>query len=129
MIDNMRNLPTHQTISNHTVSAVNSQSLSTARTVILANIEGLTASKASILSEMCKRERCHCLCLQETHISTHLSRPKIAGMSLVAERPHNKYGSAILIRDNLKVDNIYERVQGTVELITIVMSGVVVHYV
>ena len=55
--------------------------------------------------------------------------PKIAGMSLGAERPHNKYGSAILIRDDLKVDNVYERVQGTVELITIVMSGVVVHSV
>ena len=54
--------------------------------------------------------------------------PKIAGMSLVAERPH-KYGSTILIRDDLKVENVYERVQGTVEIITIVMSGVVVHSV
>ena len=61
---------------------------------------------------------------------TNLSRPKIAGMSLVAERPHNKYGSAILIREDLlKVKNVYERVQGTVEPITIVMSGVVVHSV
>ena len=54
--------------------------------------------------------------------------PKMAGMSLVPKRPHNKYGSVILIRDDLKVD-IYERVQGTVELITSVMSGVVVHSV
>ena len=91
------------------MSAVNSQSLSTALTVISANIEILTASKASILSEMCKKERCHCLCLQETHRPTNLSTPKIAGMPLVAERPHNKYGSAILIRDDLKVDNVYER--------------------
>ena len=93
------------------MSAVNSQSLSTVLTVISANIEDLTASKASILSEMCKRERCHCLCLQETHRPTTLSRPKIAGMSLMAERPHNKYGNAILIRDDLKDDNVYERVQ------------------
>ena len=62
-------------------------------------------------------------------VSTKLSRPKIAGMPLVVERPHNKYGSTILIRDDLKVKNVYERVQGTVELITIVMSGVVVHSV
>ena len=34
------------------MSAVTSQSLSTALTVISANIEGLTAGKASILSEM-----------------------------------------------------------------------------
>ena len=119
----------HQTISNHTMSAVNSQSLSTALTVMSANIEGLTASKSSILSEICKRERCHCLCLQETHRPTNLSRPKIAGISLVAERPHSKYGSVILISDDLNVENVYERVQGTVELITIVMSGVVVHSV
>ena len=50
-------------------------------------------------------------------------------MPLVGERPHNKYGSAFLIREDLKVNNVYERVQGTVELITIVMSGVVVHSV
>ena len=53
--------------------------------------------------------------------------PMIAGISLVVERLHNKYVSVILIRDDLKVYNVYERVQGTVELITIVMSGVVVH--
>ena len=112
------------------MSAVTSQSLSTALTVISANIEGITAVKASILSEMCKRECCcNCLRLQETHRSTNLPRPKIAGMSLVVELPHNKYGSAILIRNDLKVKKIYEIVQGTVEIITIVMSGVVVHSV
>ena len=46
-----------------------------------------------------------------------------------AEYPHNKYDSVILIRDDLKGENVYERVQGTVKLITIVMSGVVMHYV
>ena len=69
------------------------------------------------------------MCLQETHRPTNLLRPKIAGMSLLAECHHNKYGSVILIRDDLKVDNVYESVPGTVELITIVMSGVVVHSV
>ena len=109
------------------MSAVTSQSLSTALTVISANIEGLTAAKASILSEMCKREWCHCLCLQETHRSINLPRPKIAGMSLIVEHPHNKYGNDILIRNDLKVKKIYERVQGTVEIITIMMPGVVIH--
>ena len=111
------------------MSAVTSQSLSTALTVIYANIEGLTAAQASILSEMCKRECCNCICLQETHRSTNLPRLKIAEMSLVVERPHNKYGSAILIRNNLKVKKIYERDHGTVEIITIVMTGVVVYSV
>ena len=47
-------------------------------------------------------------------------------ISLVVERPHSKYGSTILIRNGVKVKKIYERVQGTVVLITIVMPRVVV---
>ena len=55
-----------------------------------------------------------------------LIRLEIAGMPLVVERHHNMYGSAIVIRDDV---NVYERVKGTIELITIVRSGVVVHCV
>ena len=127
MSKDLRIIPTHQQIQSHTMYAVNSQSLFTALTVISANIEGITSSKASILSMMCKRERCHCLCLKEAHRHTHFLRIHIAGMSLVAERTHSKYGRAIHIRDDLKDNNIYERVHGTVEIITIVMPGVVVH--
>ena len=43
------------------------------------------------------------LCLQETHRSQTQARPRIPGMSLVAERPHKKYGSAVFIREDLKV--------------------------
>ena len=50
-------------------------------------------------------------------------------MSLVDVHPHNNFSSAILIRDYMKLENIYKRVQGTVEIITIVMPGVVVHSV
>ena len=103
--------------------------ISTESLHIILNIEGRTSSKAPILSDMCTREHCQYLFLQETHRPTNLLRLKISGMSLVAERPHKKYGSAILIRDDLKVENINERVQGTVEIITIVMPGVVVHSV
>ena len=78
---------------------------------------------------MFKRERYQYLSPQETHRPTNLPNPKIAGISLVAELPHKKCGSAILIRGDLKVENIYERVHGTVEIITIVMPVVVVHSV
>ena len=108
---------------------VNRHSLSTALTVISANIEGLTASKASMLYEKCKREHCHCLCLQETRRAPHLARPNIPGMPLIAERPHIKYGSAILIRSDLKVKGISVWEQDNVELISIEMPGVVVHSV
>ena len=111
------------------MSTVNRQSLSTALNVISANIKGLTVSKASMLSEMSKREHCHCLCLQETHIAPHLARPKIPGITLIAERPHIKYGSAILIRSALKVKCVSVCEQDNMELISIEMPGVVVHFV
>ena len=82
-----------------------------------------------MLSEMCKREYCHCLCLQETHRAPHLARPKIPGMTLIAERPHIKYGSAILIRSDWKVRGVSVWGQDNVELISIEMPRVVVYSV
>ena len=107
------------------MSVVHSQSPSVAMTVIYANVEGLTASKASIISVMCKEQ--HCLGLQETHRSKDQARPRIPGMALVAEPPHKKHGSSVFIRDGLKVNNIYVCEEGNVELITVELSGVIVH--
>ena len=96
-------------------------------TVISANVEGLTASKASILLVMCKEQHCQCLCLQETHRSKDQPRPMIPGMALVSERPHNKHGSSVIIRYGLKVNNISVCEEENVELITVELPGVVVH--
>ena len=80
--DLVKYTPTHQTIK---MSNADSHHLSTAMTVISTNIEGLTASKVSMLSE---------LCLQDIHRAPHLARPKITGMTRITEPPHSKYGSA-----------------------------------
>ena len=98
-----------------------------AMTVISANVEGLTAIKAFILSVMCKEQYCHCLCLQETHRSKDQAMPRIPGMALVAERPHNKHDSSVFIRDGLNVNNISVSEEENVELITVELPGVVVH--
>ena len=87
------------------MSTTSSQSLPSALTVMSSNTEGLSADKASMLSDFCKEQCCHCLCLQETHIGTRKARTRIPGMALVAERPQDKYGSAIFIRDDLKVEH------------------------
>ena len=89
-----------------TMSEVHSQNPSGAMTVISENVEGLSANETSVLSELCKIQHCHCLCLQETHRAKHQARPKIPGMTLVAERPHNKHGSSVFVRDGLKVNSI-----------------------
>ena len=67
------------------MSAFHSQSPSVAMTVISANVEGLTASNASMLSDVCKEQHCHCLCLQEAHRGERKARPKIPVMTLVAD--------------------------------------------
>ena len=100
------------------MSAVHSQSPSVAMTVICANVVGLTVSKASILSVMYMEKDCHCLCVQETHRSKDQARPRIPGMALVAERPHNKHGISVFVREGLKVNNFYVCEEENVELIT-----------
>ena len=45
----------------------------------------------------------------------------------MAERPHIKHGSAILIRSDLKVKNVFVCEHDNVELISIEMPGVVLH--
>ena len=71
--------------------------------VISVIIDDLPASNEFILSKtVCNKEHYHSLCLQEPHRSADYTRPKIVGLVLVAESPHNKYGNVILIRTDLK---------------------------
>ena len=109
------------------MSAVHSQSPSGAMTVISANVEGLSANKASILSELCKIQHCHCLCLQETYRAKDQARPNIPCMTLVAERPHNKHRSSVFVRDGLKMNIISVCEEENVDFIIVEHPGVVVH--
>ena len=97
--------------------------------MISANIEGLSAVKAAMQSYLCKEQHCLCPCLQETHRSTRQVGPRILGMTLVAERPHDKYGSAIFIRADLKVKSISVISVNRVEVLTAELPDVVVHSV
>ena len=47
----------------------------------------------------------------------------------IVERPHDKYGSAIFIRDDLKVNSISATAVNHVDMITTELSDVVVHFV
>ena len=75
--------PSHQKM-----STTSSQSISSALTVTSANIEGLSAVKASMLSDLCKEQHCH-----RGHRGERKARPIIPGMTLVTKRPHDKYGA------------------------------------
>ena len=111
------------------MSTTSNQSLFSALTVISANIEGLSAVRASMISNLCKEQHCHSLYLKETHRGARKARPRIPGMTLVAKRLHDKYGSAIFIRDDLKWKSISVTAANHVEVITAELPDVVVHYV
>ena len=74
-----------------------------ALTMTSANIEGFSSAKSNILAELCKQHHCNILCLQETYRSSRHNRPKVPGMDLVAEIPHQKHGSAIYVRSGLPI--------------------------
>ena len=59
--------------------------------------------------------------------NTPSQRPNIPGMTLVAERPHNKHGSSVFVRDGLKVNSISVCEEEKVEFITVELPGVIVH--
>ena len=77
----------------------------------------------------CQTRNTHCLYLQETHRGERKARPRIPEMTLVAERPHAKYGSAIFIRDDLMVKSISITAANHVEVTTAQLPDVVVHSV
>ena len=56
-------------------------------------------------------------------------RPSIPRMTLVADRPHDKYGNAIFITDDLKVKSISVTATNHVEMIIAELLDVVIHYV
>ena len=74
-------------------------------TVISENVEGLSDPKEQLLANICKTNICDVLCLQEIHRGFDYNRPKINGMMLVIERPHEKYGSAIFVKTGTIIDN------------------------
>ena len=43
------------------------------------------------------------IAIQETHRCRESRKPKIEGMKLIIDRPHEKYGSAILVKLNVEV--------------------------
>lgn len=72
---------------------------------------------------MCKQRKVDVLCLQETHRGEMGSRPKIQNMQLIAEIPHEKYGSAVFANTSLTVNSVQVSNSLNVEIITIELAN------
>ncbi|CAH1258394.1 Hypp2004 [Branchiostoma lanceolatum] len=95
-----------------------------ALSIISFNTEGLTGAKQDLLAELCVINNCDILCLQETHRGPTRSRPRINGMTLIVERPHDQYGSAILARDGLNADKFSLSDMNNIEVLSIDLLGI-----
>jgi Reverse transcriptase (RNA-dependent DNA polymerase)/Endonuclease-reverse transcriptase len=92
-------------------------------TIASINIEGLSRNKEEILSEICRTANCDVLCVQETHRGEGSKRPKIDGMRLVAEIPHEKHGSAIFAKMDVTISTAETETLDGIELICINMGN------
>jgi len=93
-----------------------------ALTITSINIEGLTSDKEILLANICKETRCDIICIQETHRGIDRNKPKIRGMKLVAEIPHNKHGSAIFTKPMLEIMSSDVTNVGGIEFLTIELT-------
>ena len=80
-------------------------------TAMSINIEGLSSAKQQLVGNLCPEIDCDVLCLPETHRGQQQYRPRIPGMKLVAERPHEQYGSAVFTKRDTIIEqtSIIER--------------------
>ncbi|XP_038058777.1 uncharacterized protein LOC119730062 [Patiria miniata] len=95
-----------------------------ALSIVSSNIEGLTGAKQDLLAELCVQNNCDILCLQETHRGPARNRPRIPGMTLIIERPHDQYGSAIFVRSGLTVDKFSLSETDNIEALSICLMGI-----
>ena len=83
------------------------------------NTEGLSPAKQQLIGKLCSDNDCFVLCLQETHRGQQQNRPKIPGMKLAIERPHNKYGSAIFVKSDVTIDKTSMTEIDNIEILTV----------
>ena len=95
-------------------------------TVISLNIEGLSAAKEDLIAKMCLKHTCSVLCLQETHRGPQSHRPKVNGMTCIAELPHDKYGSAIFVKERTTVKSIHTDEQNNIETLSVNLRSIVI---
>jgi len=93
-----------------------------AQTITSINIEGLTSDKEILLANICNETVCDIICIQETHRNSDRNKPKIRGMKLVAEIPHDKHGSAIFTKPMLEIKSVHVTNFEGIEILTIELA-------
>lgn len=95
----------------------------TALKIISINIEGLSDNKESLLSDLASKSKCDVMILQETHRGETRRRPRIQGMSLLLERPHDQYGSAIFCKPEISIQSVALTCDNDIEILCIELQS------
>ena len=88
-------------------------------TVMSINAEGFSSAKGQLIGKLCHDNDCDILCLQETHRGQQQFRPRIPGMKLAVERPHERYGSAIFTKHDTIIDQTSLTKSDNVEILSV----------
>ena len=75
---------------------------------------------------LCKVNNCAALLPQETHRGPTRNRPKIPGMNLVVERPHDQYESAIYVKPGIDLNNTNIYCDNNMQILSINLEGLTV---
>lgn len=90
------------------------------------NVEGLTSEKELIISHIVRTNSIDVLCLQETHRDEYHRKPTINGLKLIAEHHHNKYGSAVFVKNSIDVVSTHSTCVNNIEIITIDIGNITI---
>ena len=91
------------------------------------NIEGMTAAKKRLLTEMCADQKCDDLCIQKTHMGQKGLRPRIRGMCLAAKYLMNNTEVLILVRNNYNIWNSTSTsIRNNTEIIQVQLNNLMV---
>jgi len=91
------------------------------------NVEGFTSEKETIISHIVKtNRRIDILCLQETHRDDYHRKPTISGLRLIAEHHHNKWGSAVFVKNSIDVVSTHSTCVNNIEIITIDIGNITI---
>ena len=89
---------------------------------ISVNIEGLSSTKEDLLANICKEYDCDILCIQETHPGPNHNRPRVPGMTLAVEHPHEKNGSAMFVKNGCIFESTSQTSHNSIEMLSTTLN-------
>jgi len=76
--------------------------ISPALRILQLKVEGLSASKRSVIANIADRQNIDVICLQETHVNADISnRFNVSGFDLISYNLHARHGRALYVRNSL----------------------------